>query len=755
MFRLVPYGLALAVILVTAAFLHAEEQAAATPAEDPVAQADARVTASDREHWAYQPVAQPEPPAVKNSAWVRNPIDRFVLAKLEAEGWEPAAPATPEALLRRMSLDVIGLPPTLAERTAFLDQADFGTAADLLADDLLSRTGYGERWGRHWLDLVRYADTNGYERDGIKPHVWRYRDWVIRSLNDDKPYNRFLLEQFAGDELPDADTDSVIALGYYRLGPWDDEPADLQEDRFDQLDDMVATTAQAVLGLTLNCARCHDHKFDALSQVDYYRMVAVFNTLRRHQAGRGDLDAPAGNRAQLAALAARDAKIAELSTASRKIRDDAAIAMLKAGKSQFPAPIVAAFLTPPSDRTQRQKLTVDTNAALLERKAEAAYTPAERQALAQNALQIQVWREATPDLPLAYYVHEPSPEAPPTHLLVRGRANRPGALTPPGVPTVLVKQPLDFPKTPLAGSNTSGHRLTLARWLVDPANPLTARVIVNRVWQHHFGEGLVRTPSDFGLLGLPPSHPELLDWLASQFVKDGWSLKKLHRLILTSQTYRMSHGWREDYAKTDPENERLWRMPYHRLEVETIRDAMLAVSGKLNPQMYGPSFYEYVPPEALAGSSDPNSIWKPFDERDASRRTIYALTKRSLMVPMFEVLDLCDTTRTAAQRQVTSVAPQALTLFNGQFVNRQAKALADRLAQDAGPDPTPQIRHAWLLALSREPRPNELAKLLDFLATETPRIAEERGIDTDAARKLALEQLARGVLNLNEFVYPE
>jgi hypothetical protein len=296
---------------------------------------------------------------------------------------------------------------------------------------------------------------------------------------------------------------------------------------------------------------------------------------------------------------------------------------------------------------------------------------------------------------------------------------------------VLRTTPLDFPPP----RRTSMRRLTFAQWLVSPENPLTARVIVNRVWQHHFGEGLVRTPSDFGVMGEKPTHPELLDWLAAWFMEHGWSIKKLNRLILESNAYRMSKQWNPEYAAQDPEDRLLWRMPYQRLEVEAIRDSTLAASGRLNPKMFGPSMYPHIPPAALEGSSDPEKIWKESEESEASRRTIYAFLKRSMVVPMLEVLDLCDTSRTAARRQNTSVATQALTLFNGDFVNRQARHFADRLRREAGPDPAKQVDLAYRLALARPAKSTEIAAMVDFLKREP------------------LEQMCRVIFNLNEFAY--
>jgi Protein of unknown function (DUF1553)/Protein of unknown function (DUF1549) len=641
---------------------------------------DALIKPEQRKHWAFQPVRKPALPAIKNAAWAQNPIDAFILAKLEAKGWSPAPPVDARAFLRRIHADVIGLPPTPQEQERFVKDGS-PQAVEKLIDDLLARPSYGERWGRHWLDLVRYADTNGYERDGAKPNVWRYRDYVIHSFNADKPFDRFILEQLTGDELPDADTDTLIASGFSRLGPWDDEPADVNEDRFDQLDDMVSTTSLVFLGLTLGCARCHNHKFEPLTMHDYYRMVAVFDPLKRPQFGRQELDLPATSRQRLAVAASWEA-------AERL----AGIGYPLVGAGSLARPWLTSL---------------------------AAWQLARR-------------RGPLADLPHGYFLRESSTEVPATHLLIRGKAARPGPVVQAGVPTVLVSRQPAF-LTP--DQRTTRRRLSLARWLASPDNPLTARVLVNRVWQFHFGEGLVRTPSDFGVMGDPPTHPELLDWLTDYLVKEGWSIKKLHRLILTSSTYRMSKKWNAAYGAKDPEDRLLWRFPYRRLEVEVLRDSMLAASSRLNLKMYGPSMYPQVPKEALEGNSDPDKVWQPFEEKEASRRTIYAFLKRSLIVPMLEVLDLCDTNRSSARRAVTTVAPQALSLFNGAFVNQQAHHLAARLVREAGDDPARQIERAYLLVLCRPPTASEGEAAEQFLKRES------------------LQQFCRVLFNLNEFAY--
>lgn len=673
---------------------------AATAAEKP----DPRLA-----HWAFQVPKKSPVPAVRDQAWVRNPIDAFVLSKLEAKGWRPAAPASGGDLLRRMYLDITGLPPTIAEQEAF--RGDW----DGLIRSLLARPAYGERWARHWLDVVRYGDTNGYERDDIKPQGWKFRDYVIRSLNADKPFDRFILEQLAGDELPDADGETLLATGFNRLGPWDDEPADPAEDRFDQLDDILNTTAQGFLGLTLACARCHNHKFEPLTTKDYYGMIAVFNGLERPRNGRTELDRPIGRWAEIDRFNERERRIAAL-------RETARGEWLRSGKSGLPPAAVAAFLQTPKERDEAGKKYVKDFTKALEK--ELAALPVEEQ--------VAEWRRQIPDLPRGYFMEERSPQVPATHILIRGKATSLGPEVGPSAPAVVAWQQPPFAA---AGTRTSGRRLALARWIASPENPLTARVIVNRVWQWHFGDGIVRTANDFGVMGDKPSHEELIDWLAVWFMENGWSIKKLNQLILESNTYRMAKTWNAEYAAADPENRLLWRVPYRRLEAEAILDSALAVSGRLNSAMYGEFVYPKVQREALEGSSDPDKIWKPFEEEKASRRAIYYIVKRSLMVPLMEVLDLCDTARPSAKRQTTSVAPQALQLFNGDFINRQATYFAERLRRESGPAADAQVELAYRLALARRPLAKEKDAMISFL---------QRG---------TLEEMCRVILNLNEFVY--
>ncbi len=640
---------------------------------DTLARYDASIPAKAREHWAFRPVKPVTVPDVVCDAG--NPIDRFLLAKLQARGWKAAPPAAPGVLLRRLTLALTGLPPTPDEQKAFA--ADTGPGAyERLVERLLASPRFGERWGRHWLDVARYADSNGYERDGDKPGAWRYRDWVIRAVNDDMPYQRFILEQIAGDELEDADRSSVVATGFLRLGPWDDEPADPANDRFDQLDDVLSTSAEAFLGLTLACARCHDHKFEPLTQHDYYRVAAVFAPLARPQNGRTELDRPAVPLARRVEVKKLEEKMAGLRR-SAKLAD----------------PVSARTYKKEADEIQKKL---------------AAY-------------------------PRAYVMDEMVP-APPTHLLRRGRASLKGPEVKPGVPAVLVANQPEFPA---ASASSTLRRLTFAKWVASADNPLTARAVVNRLWHYHFGRGIVGTPGDLGTRGERPTHPELLDWLASELVSSGWSLKHIHRLIVTSNAYRMSSRGDAAQHKQDPECRLLGRFPYRRLEAEAIRDGILAASGRLDSRMYGPGVRPPIPRAALEGHPDANTVWKGVSEDEAARRTVYVHVKRSIMLPLLESLDLCDTARSAPRRAVTTVAPQALMLYNGSLVNTQAKALAERLEREAGASADAQVELAYRLLLARGATADERAAVKEYIG------------------KHGLAQACRVLFNLNEFVYPD
>jgi hypothetical protein len=725
------------------------------PADQPAK----RAAASDDKAWAFQPVKRPAVPAVRDRDWVRTPVDAFILAKLEQKGIRPAPGADRRTLLRRVYLDLIGLPPTPEEQRTFLDDKRPDAYARVV-EELLSRPQYGERWARHWLDVARYAESNGYERDGAKPNAWRYRDYVINTFNTDKPYNRFLTEQLAGDEMDGTNAETQIATTFLRLGTWDDEPAEPVVDRYDQLDDVLGTTATAFLGVTLRCARCHDHKFDPFPQVDYYRMLSVFEPLKRPQNDRADLDRPVGNPAEVDVYQKAQAQIdAEVQSTQKQLGAlKAAIRDRVLAGSSLPPDAVAAFRAEPAKRTNPQKDLVKKHAELLENEIRQAATTDERGRREQLEKQITALNASRPtSLPRAYIWEETSVKAPVTRVFLRGDPSRPKKVVEPGVPGVLADKQPDQPK-PTA--KTTGRRQWLARWLTSPDNPLTARVMVNRIWQHHFGRGIVGTPNDFGSMGEPPTHPELLDWLAAEFIARGWSVKAMHRLIVLSNTYQMSNTFQAEAAKIDPKNALLWRWPQTRLQAEAVRDSMLAVSGQLNPQRGGPSVYPKLPKAVLAGQSRPGEGWGKSPPEQVNRRSIYIFVKRSLAVPELDLLDAPDTTSSCEQRPVSTTAPQALTFLNGEFANEQARHFAARLEREAGNDPKAQVTRAYELALCRPPTEQELQVSVVFLEKQQRQIEADTKKPSGGpkpaegnSRRKALEAFCLVILNTNEFMY--
>lgn len=559
-----------------------------------------------RDWWSLQSV---KPPAVpETSPSIDNPIDAFIARQLAANGFTPAPPADRRALIRRLYYDVVGLPPTFEQTEAFVsDESD--DAWQALVDTLLDSPHYGERWGRYWLDLVRYAETCGYERDQDKPFAWKYRDWVVDAMNNDMPYDQFVIHQLAGDEIPNRDVKSVTATGFLMLGTWNDEPNDNQDYKYERLEDLVHTTSSAFLGLTVKCARCHDHKFDPIPQVDYYRIASVF--------WAGPIEP-------------RDRK-------------------LIGGPSTDELGVAA----------------------------------------------VLGWTDVTA-----------SPN--PLHVLKNGSRHTPLQAVTPAPLTAIPAMFRDF-DAPATDSRTSQRRLQLARWIASPHNPLTARVLVNRLWQHHFGHGLVRSPNSFGFRGDSPSHPELLDWLATEFVSGGWTLKRMHRLILNSATWRQSsnHARHDEYSQTDSANRLLWRAARRRLDAEALRDSLLMASGKLDRRVGGESFRPTISPEALEGLSRKSSAWTASTAEQQRRRSIYIYMKRHLLPPLMTTFDLCDTTLPSAQRDVTTVAPQALALLNSAFSHDQSTALAERIMSIAK-SPSERAALAWRFALGRDATVDEI-----------------------------------------------
>jgi hypothetical protein len=664
-------------------------------------------------HWAFRPLERPPlPPA---AAPAMNPIDAFIDAGLAARGLPRSPEADKATLLRRATYGVTGLPPTEQEMREFL--ADESPAAwEKVVDRLLASPRYGEHWGRHWLDLVRYAETNSFERDGVKPHVWRYRDYVIRSFNDDKPYDRFVLEQLAGDELPEPDADSLIATGYYRLGLWDDEPADKRQARYDWLDDIVSTTGQVFLGLTINCARCHDHKIDPLPQRDYYALLSFFHNVT-----------PMGDRHLNPAFIERP--------------------LPEAGVT----PAEAADLARERDRRRAEaKANIKAIDQRIKEHGDQALDDLARQDLAG-------WKQLLAELdaeagrqPKALVVSEYGPQAPETFVFARGNPHaepKPEHRVEPAFPGIL--EPPAPEVTPVASGRSSGRRTALANWITSPTNPLTARVLANRIWQYHFGRGIVRSPNNFGLMGDPPTHEELLDWLATELVAGGWRLKSLHKTILMSRAYRAASTAVEESLAKDPLNDALWRFDMRRLAAEEIRDSIHVTSGGFNPQMFGPSVYPDLPQAVLATQSRPGEGWGKSAPAEQARRSVYIHVKRSLLTPILADFDLADPDTSCPVRFTTTQPTQALGMMNGDFLHAQARVFAERIRREAGGTNADQteamVRRAIEVALVRPASDAEVERgvaLIDELETKD-------GVGPGRA----LELYCLMVLNLNEFAY--
>ncbi len=691
-----------------------------------------------KEHWAFQPLRSPEVPRVRDASWVRTPIDAFVLARLEGKGLEPAAEVDRSALLRRVFLDLIGLPPTPAEQRAFLGDGS-PQAFEKVVDDLLQRPQYGERWGRHWLDVVRYAETQGYERDEVKPFSWRYRDWVIEALNQDKPYNQFLTEQMAGDELDEPTSGSRVATTFFALGPFDTIAADNRLARYDQLDDILSTTTAAFLGQTLQCARCHDHKFEPLSQGDYYRMLAAFEPLQG-----GDKPAQIGSEAELAAFREATEKVeAELAPHQADLAGVQLAILERLNKDGVPsgknvrlqgsrlASLLEALRVAAADRTKAQKDLLAREAKRVDAAVNQLATPEDQEKLEAIRKRFAEINSRRPQPVMAWVFQEKNPKPSRTHLLIRGEPHKPGDEVDFGIPTVL--DPGNLPP-PSPRPQSPGRRLWLARWMTNEAAGLAARVMVNRVWQYHFGQGFVLDANDMGLHGGPPSHPELLDWLAGDFVQGGWTLKRLHKQIVMSSVYRMKGV--NPKADVDPENHLLSRYPVHRLEAEAIRDSMLAIGGRLNLKMGGPSIHPPFDNKIVGDSAGVG--WEQSSESESCRRSVYVFAKRAIPLPELALLGLPDSSASCARRHVSTTPVQSLLLLNGKFAAQQSRFLADRVVKEAGDDLSAQIQMAYELALCRPPRPEETAVAREFIL---------RG------GKDRLQAFCLVLMNTNEFVY--
>ena len=704
-------------------------------------------------HWAFQPPGQAEPPPVKNRQWVRSPIDRFILARLEAAGISPSPEAGRRTLIRRVSLDLIGLPPTPRQIAEFLADTRPG-AYERLVNRLLDSPHYGERWGRHWLDIARYADSNGYSSDGNRP-MWKYRDWVINALNEDMPFDRFVTEQLAGDLLPNPTRDQLVATGFHRNTMINEEGGiDFEQYRVEAVVDRVSTTGEAFLGLTVGCARCHDHKFDPISQKDFYRLYAFFNNIDElggevslEQKNQRKLDPmlefgkPEDFARREAIRQQRSILEKELTAYQTKLEETLANweeGLPREGRASIAPQIRESLKIAPDRRNIYQRRVLDL------------FFFARDPAWQARREGLRVLQEAEPTLDAALIMRE-LPEPRTAYIHLSGDFTQRGEPVRPGTPAVLPGLP----------DGRKLNRLDLAGWLVSPDHPLTARVTVNRMWQRYFGLGLVETEADFGSQGTPPSHPRLLDWLASEFVGRGWSMKAMHRLIVTSATYRQSSAARPELSEVDPGNRLLARQNRLRLEAEIIRDASLAASGLLVSTLGGPSVFP-PRPEGSGQFTQVNRKWETDEGPDRYRRGMYTFFRRSAAFPGLTTFDAPNAQSAETRRNRSNTPLQALTLLNDQTQTEFSRAFARVTVARGGPTRSQRIRYAFERSLARPPEPEEEARLQSLLThmrndfgtrpLAAHQVTGEAAGNHDAFLLASWVAASRVLLNLDEFI---
>ncbi len=648
-------------------------------------------TEEERSHWSLQPRSRPAVPSFDEPAdreWIASPVDAFILQRLHEAGLRPAPSATRRTLIRRLVFDLTGLPPEPEQIDRFLNDSS-SDAWPRLVDEVLASPHYGEKWGQHWLDVVRFAETEGFEYDRHHAEAWRFRDYVVRSLNEDRPFDRFVTEQLAGDEIAkragevdprdDLDVrDALIAVGFHRLGPVRRNAGnpEIAFSRNEVLTEMANAVGTVFLGLTVGCARCHDHFYDPFRQKDYYQLQAFM-------AATHEYDAPLTGREEWSVWKQQHDAI------SKQIYD------LKQA-------------IPNADEPERTKL---------------------------KARVVELQAQLPKPVPTVFSVSDDAARRTPIHLLDRGDENRPGERLGMRFPGVLLANKAEaFP------ADRHEPKSELARWITSSDNPLTARVIVNRIWHYHFGRGIQTTANDFGVNGSRPTHPELLDWLANRLVDSGWSIKSLHRLILTSSTWQQSSyvagvNARKAGMRANVDNSLLWRFNRRRLSAEEVRDSVLAVSGKLNPKLRGKSVMVPVDPELIKLLYKPTQWEVTADAFEHNRRTVYLIAKRNLRLPFMEVFDQPDLQSSCSRRESSTHSPQALELLNGPLTNRLADALAERLQSETDRSPQAIVQRAFLLATGRRPTPGEEQAVVRFL------------------REQPLRELALTMFNLNPFLY--
>ncbi len=728
------------------------EESAAVANAEPL---ELQVTEADRDFWSFRPLSNPTPPETVGSGWAKTPIDRFILSRLEEKGIGPTPVAPEQKLIRRLYFDLIGLPPSPEEVQAFVED-ESPDAYEKIVDQLLASPHYGERWGRHWLDLARYADSGGYEFDVERPTAYHYRDAVIKAFNEDLPYDTFLKWQLAGDEYEPGNPTAVALTGFCTSGPTISNQ-ETEQNRYDELDDMLATTSSAMLGLTVACARCHDHKYDAIPSRDYYRLLSIFVPSERKQAFMCGLEK------SIRSTSLENEWKPPLNEAKRNLdilhkpyRDEIQeekIAALPIGATEKDL-----LRAPRDNENARQRHLFEMfGDTIRPRYHEISERLSEAELEENDRLreEIRGWEAKLGTLPpKALTLTDKHDEPIESYFLARGDPKNKKETIQPGFLMVLKPDNSSvwnaYAET---REKTTGRRTALAEWITDPykgAGHLAARVIVNRVWQHHLGQGLVRTPSDFGIQGQPPTHPELLDWLATKFIEDGWSLKKMHKRILMSAVYQQDSTYAESNSRVDPDNRLWWRREPLRVESDILRDSMLAVVGNLNRRMFGPGIKPRLHPDLIATGS--TQKWPTLEEDGPKtwRRSIYIFIRRSVLMPLLTVFDGPDATQSCARRQTTTIPLQSLELLNDRFARQQAESFAARLEAEVGPGVEEQIDRAFRLALSRAPDEKEMQNSLSFL--ETQEVQYEKS-ESDNPTGDALVDFCQALMNLNEFVY--
>lgn len=752
--------------------------------DKPAADASKAPRAAPAKLWSWQPVQHPSEPQVKQKSWVRTPIDAFVLARLESKGVKPSPDADRATFIRRATLDAWGVIPSPEEVKAFVADRS-PDAYEKLVDRLLSSSRYGERQARRWLDLARYADSTGFQNDTTRPNMWRYRDYVINAFNQDKPYDRFIKEQLAGDEIAPDDQNALIATGFLIGYPDNYNSRDLVQRKYQIETDMTDTVGLAFLGQTVGCARCHNHKTDKITQKDYFSLQAFFaNTSVNEKvalATKGEQE-----KQYEEAQARYQAATKEIRAKQKAILDTVREAAIKYHKERYLTDSREAIFKPeaqwtPLDRWVNHRLeNVSTERDVenyLKLVAEDKNHPqrtkdseekwVEFKKLAEQLKKFDDLKPASGSKWISATTELGHPESPATHIRFTGTHERPLDEVQPAFPAALTDEKPNI----VPSATSSGRRTALANWIASPKNPLTARVFVNRVWNQYFGTGIVKTVSDFGKAGDKPSNPELLDYLANNFVSEGWSVKKLHRQILLSSVYRQSSAHRQDAYKADPDNQLLAVFPRKRLDAEEIRDSLLVASGQLEDKIGGPAVFPPMPANVIVGNNtfDNNPLWKVSkDARDFNRRSLYVFTRRSVPYPMLEVFDPANPQLVHSKRDVTTTPLQALTLFNSDIVFGWSQALAGRVINEAGNNESAQVDRLYQILFARNADKSEKAALHEFLSKQEKIIkgkaAEGKFVVSvpsglksvqaqDPIRLAAFVDLVHTVTNSNEFSY--